>query len=316
MRGESGNTSGGIPDMRWINRNVPVLGLATALDLRVGSNGNLHCWHTEGHANGDRTASVGVRKRNNTVKCFGVGCGAGPFGPIDLIRDVLGLEFPAEAALWIAERFEVPRIPKGKHLARPRSIVRPFGFEGDIGLLIQSGLWADLSPATRCIAPVLLLFADKEPGKTSAGVRVSFRGISRYSGVRSPNAVSKALNELEEIGWLERNSQPMKARGDSTPVRATGTYLLTPQSDHLLELANTTAKQFRDEIEAERHLRKSQRAERRQLLESNSQNEGRSFTEYKSLYRTDSVGENDGIGGIAGNGPAALGPSPELARSG
>src|SRR5438067_587179 len=104
----------GIPDMRHINCHVPVFELAGALELRLDGAGKIHCWHPERHKNGDRSASVGIRTGNNTVKCFG--CDSKPMGPIDFVMDVLGLA-AADAALWIAGRFDVPTIPAGKRLA-------------------------------------------------------------------------------------------------------------------------------------------------------------------------------------------------------
>jgi hypothetical protein len=72
-------TSGnGIPDMRFINRQIKIAEVARALDLRLDGNSKIHCWHPERHKNGDRTASVGIRSTNNTVKCFG--CDSKPMG--------------------------------------------------------------------------------------------------------------------------------------------------------------------------------------------------------------------------------------------
>ena len=90
-------TSGGIPDMAWINRSVSVLEVAQKLGLEIANHERIRCWHPDRHHNGDRTASVGVRKMNNTVKCFGIACGIGPFGPIDLVKDVLNVASPQEA---------------------------------------------------------------------------------------------------------------------------------------------------------------------------------------------------------------------------
>jgi DNA-binding HxlR family transcriptional regulator len=247
--------------MRWINRNVRVIDVAHKLDLRVADSGLIHCWHGERHHNGDRTASVGIRARSNTVKCFGSGCGVGPFGPIDLVMDALGLASAWESATWIAERFPVPEIAKGSHLKREYRVPRRAGFEGDIGLLVRSGLWADLSKPTRCIVPVLLLFADWETGKAEATVKVSYRAIGRYSGVTSPNAIARAIRELQEIGWLKR-----LVNEHTGPVAETGSYILTPQSDDLTELANAKARQMKDEIEAERQGRKELREARRRSL--------------------------------------------------
>ena len=104
----------GIPDMRFINRKLPITDVARGLDLRLDGARKIHCWHPERHQNGDRTASVGIRTTNNTVKCFG--CDSKPMGPIDLVMDVHAINSPADAAIWIAERFSVPSIPARKHL--------------------------------------------------------------------------------------------------------------------------------------------------------------------------------------------------------
>jgi hypothetical protein len=105
-----------IPDMRFINRELSIAEVARRLDLRFDGNSKIHCWHPDRHQHGDRTASVGIRTTNNTVKCFG--CDSKPMGPIDLVMDVLGTDSPAGAAIWIADRFEVPTIPARRHVAR------------------------------------------------------------------------------------------------------------------------------------------------------------------------------------------------------
>jgi len=201
--------------------------------------------------------------------------------------DALGLASAREGALWIAERFEVPGLPKGAHLQEKRTTFGPAGFEGEIGLLVQSGLWAELSAPTRCIAPVLLLFADREPAKATATVKVSYKAIGRYSGVVSPNAISKAIGELEEIGWLKK-----VAKQSAGPVAETGSYVLSPQGDDLMELANARARQTRTEIEAEKAVRKKQRETRRR---SHERKEEPIFTKYESLYPSDSVEQDGGI---------------------
>ena len=37
----------GVTDLRYVNQRVPIADVARALDLRVGSNGNMHCWRPE-----------------------------------------------------------------------------------------------------------------------------------------------------------------------------------------------------------------------------------------------------------------------------
>ena len=291
----------GIPDLRWINRNVSVAEVARALDLRLDGATKIHCWHPERHQNGDRTASVGIRGKNNTTKCFV--CDNKPMGPVDLVMNVLDLNGPADAALWIAERFSVPCIPKGKHLKQPARPPVRAGFEGDIGILVLSGLWAELSAPARCIVPVLLSHADREPGKSTAEVRISYRAISRYSGVASPNAVADAIRELENIGWLARKESPRRA---PNPLRSVNAYLLTPQADSVIELAGAKWSQTKEAIEGERELRRRQRAERQSALLPNSVKPraaapAPACTQYKALYSWNSSGEIAAIRRIAGN---------------
>jgi predicted transcriptional regulator len=247
-----------LPDLRFINRKIPIIEVASALDLRLGDNGNIHCWRPELHQNGDRTASVGIRKRNNTAKCFG--CAVGPLGVIDLVIEVLGLKTAGEAARWIAERFPVPELPRGKHLVQPERRIFQVGFESDLGILIRSGLWAAMSPTARAIAPVLLELAERGTEKGILTVHISYRALGRYSGVASPRAIAGALRELQEIHWLNVARTLRKPGGG--PVREVSTYLITARSDELLELANQHYAKTRDDIEVERKLRAEQKSKR------------------------------------------------------
>jgi hypothetical protein len=248
---------GGIPDMRFINRSIPIAEVAAAVGIRTGQNGNLHCWHPERHQHGDRTASVGIRATNNTVKCFG--CDSSPMGPLDLVMDVLGHLSVGDAAVWIAERFRVPIIPKRRRITADVRAAWPIGLEGPLGVLIRSGLWTRLSEATQSIAPVLVEHGERSTKDGSLLVKISYRGITRYSGVDSPNAVSKALSELAEIGWLTRVSEATLTSDLRRPV---GEYLITPHGDQLMETAHHCYAQHRLEIDAERELRRRMRKER------------------------------------------------------
>lgn len=248
----------GLPDLQFINRKIPIIEVARALDLRIGGNGNIHCWRPELHQNADRTASVGIRKTNNTVKCFG--CGIGPLGPVDLVIAVRDLTGPAEAARWISEHFTVPELPRGKHLVQPERRIFQVGFESDIGLLVRSGLWAQLSPPARSIVPVLLEFGQRNPLEQTLAVQVSYRALARSSGVASHRAIARVLRELQEIHWLT----PVRGRREpgAGPVRTVSTYVITPRSDELLELANAHFAKTRDDIEVERRFRAEQRSKR------------------------------------------------------
>jgi hypothetical protein len=250
----------GIPDMRFINREVPIIDVARALDLRMDGSCKVHCWHPERHQHGDRTASVGIRKSNNTVKCFG--CSSRPLGPIDLVMDVLS-KAAADAALWIAERFEVPSIPARKRLTDSNLLRDRVGYERGLGLMIRSGLWGRLSEPAQAIAPVLLELAEKDrPTAEEQSIRISYIAITRYSGVRSPNAIRKALVELGELGFVRQAEAGLR----QSPCRKVSLYVVVPNSNELWEMAQTYANQMRVEIEAERELRARLRAERIRLL--------------------------------------------------
>jgi hypothetical protein len=250
----------GVPDLKFINRRIPIKDVADKLDLRIGTNGNIHCWRHEAHQHGDRTASVGIQKATNAVKCFG--CGIGPLGVTDFVMSVLGTANPGEAARWIAERFEVPELPRGQHLVDPKRHIFQWGRESEIGLLVHSGLWALLSPTAQAIVPVMLELGDRVGGTQDRTLRISYRALGRYSGVKSPNAIAHALRELQEIHWL--TTLPRQA--SSCPVRETSTYLITARSDELTELAQTNFAQTRSEIDIERQLRSDARRRRKRAL--------------------------------------------------
>jgi hypothetical protein len=293
MRDEHASTRG-IPDIRFINQDVPVAEVAAALDLRFDGRRKIHCWHPDRHKNGDRTASVGIRSTNNTVKCFG--CDSKPMGPIDMVMDVLSLS-TADAALWVAARFDVPTIPARKHLtdsARRRDRV---GLARGLGLLIRSGLWATLSEAAQAIAPVLLELSEKQqPSDDKSTVKISYLGMARYSGVRSPNSIRKALVALSEVSFLELPESAARR----SPDRQTATYSMTPDSDQLWELAQAFAKQTQMEIAAEKELRARLRKEKIRSFKGEKQGPGgAACTKYKSLYSTNSVNKKNATPRIA-----------------
>jgi hypothetical protein len=250
----------GIPDMRFINREVKIAEVASSLDLKLDGSTRIHCWHPDRHKNGDRSASVGIRTSNNTVKCFG--CDSKPMGPVDLVMDVLTVS-PADAALWIAARFPVPLIPARKRL-RDSSLRRESaGYAHGLALMIHSGLWGSLSEAARSIAPVLLELAERGlPLNQEFEIQISYAGISRYSGIRSPNSIREALIALSDIGFLKLPETPIRR----SPERETAKYLVTPYSNQLWEAAQSFARQMQVEIAAEIELRARLRKERIRLL--------------------------------------------------
>src|ERR1039458_687926 len=244
----------GIPDMKYINRSVPIADIGRALDLRFASATMVHCWHPDRHQHNDRTASDSILTHSNKIKCFV--CNLRPNGPLDFVMDVLNLSSPADAALWIAARFPVPLIPARKHLAGARRGER---VQSGLALMIRSGLWAQLSPAAQAIAPVLLEMAERDsPASERLTVQLSYVGITRMTGIQSPNAIRRSLVELSEIGLM----LPPAGRTPGKLLQETACYTLTPYSEELLEMAQATAQQAKDEIAAGMELRARLRKER------------------------------------------------------
>jgi hypothetical protein len=256
----------GIPDARWINRELKVADVASELGCRLGDYDKLHCWHPERHKNGDRSPSVGINRKANQVKCFG--CNSMPMSVIDLVMDHRGVSV-TEAIRWLDGRFEIPRIPKGKHLSEPDRPRFQVGHEAPMELLVRSGVWARLSPSAQRIFPVLLSLAELvEPRERRRyRVTISYRALMRYSGVRSYNSVSAAVREFRE--WWLLKSLPVC--GTSAPIRPASAYLITPYSDEFQELANAVAREHRAACEAEREFRRQARAERVKQVRASKQ---------------------------------------------
>jgi len=187
-------------------------------------------------------------------------------GPLDLVMGVLELNV-ADAASWFAQRFEVPHLPRRKHLKEASRKITQAGYETQLGLLVQSGLWAQLSTATQAIAPVLWEFSEPGPSRTRT-VQISYAAIKRYSGVTSPNAIRKGLVQLGELNWLllpECLQLAARLHGSASE------YVLTPFSVGLNELAQARAQQTRTEIAAEREIRRRDRANRQRQVALNIQ---------------------------------------------
>ncbi len=250
---------GDIPDARFVREKVPIAEVASALGLEVFDAKMIRCWHPEDHHHGDRTPSVGIAKRFNKVKCFGHGCDGQLRGPIDLVVDVRACTV-AEAIYWIANRFPVPTIPNGKHLVKPKGRVARYGFERPIELLVRSGLWARMSRCAQLLAVAFVELPLESQRDESWELEISYRALARYSGLKSDASICKGLQELEFMGWLRRK-QPCYRERDS-PVRETATYVVTPYSDAVRELANATAADLRQAIDEERRMRAEKRARR------------------------------------------------------
>jgi hypothetical protein len=114
--------------------------------------------------------------------------------PLNLVIDVKGLN-AGSAARWIAERFQVPAVPKHAPARRTLRVPTTVGIGGALKPLVVSGLYAQMSKAAKNVAVVLAELCNKDQALPIYDVRVSYRGILRYSGMKSQNAVRKGLRE-------------------------------------------------------------------------------------------------------------------------
>ena len=236
-------------DLQFIRSQISVREIAKQLQLDVSGN-RARCWRVGNHQHSDRSPSVSFTKRNY-FRCFV--CDDRAHSNIDLVMAVLDCEL-SSALAWIAERFEVPRAARGKHINR-RALSVPrvrAGVGTAVDDLVRAGVWANLSKEAKAVLPVVLAFIDP-----AAGVRrvvVSLRALRRYANL-SFDGVSKAIRELENVALLtvERSSQ----RG---VVRGVSTYVLHFENPSFVELAREISKRFFAEMNAERTEQQMKRA--------------------------------------------------------
>lgn len=251
MQTSPDNKQGTIPDARFIREKIPVADVAGELGLEV-IDGMVRCWRPDKHENGDRTPSVGISRKRNRVRCFV--CDAREYSSIDLVKMVLGLDTRG-AISWIASRFNVPNIPKGRHLRKAGSFlnVERAGLGGALEAVIRSGLWAHMTPSEKAILPVFCgLSATDE-------LQLSYAAIRRFSGVRSDTTVSAVLTRFENVLHLLK-----VRRGTDGNLRACNSYRLTLDDPQLREIMDEVHNAERKEIEAEQELRRERRNRRQQ----------------------------------------------------
>jgi hypothetical protein len=179
---------------------------------------------------------------------------------LDMVQYVGGLD-RQEAAECVAHYFHVPRIAMGSRFKNPDCFPEPPACKDPIRLLVSSGIWASLSVCAQRLIPVFLALAEWEEF-VECSKHMPYRTMTRYSGIKSPNAIKSALDELEKIGFLRRLES--RTRGAS-PIKEAGEFVVTPLSEKLKQLADGTAPKFGAEIKSEKAARKQQRQERQRV---------------------------------------------------
>jgi len=252
--------TGRLPDLRFIKASIPIADVAVELGLLVIGN-MVRCWRPQNHQHGDRTPSVGIDRKRNRIRCFV--CDVRAHSSIDLVQMLLGLDTRAAVA-WIAARFAVPTIPKGRHLTKldPFRSVSRVGLGGSLEDVIRSGLWSHLTRSEKAVLPVLCALTDP----SANGLQLSYRGIRRFAGIRSDTTVGRVLMRFEAMNVLKVH------RGTSEGgLRTCNSYELMLDNPRFLQLMTDIYEWERREIEAERDSRQDERnARRRELIAKKS----------------------------------------------
>jgi len=243
------------PDVSWIKKFVPIKRVALELGFRIRQN-RAKCWRIENHRHGDVDPSLRFHEKKNRVRCF-VCDSRGGHSNIDLVMAVLSVDFRA-AVRWIAEKFTVASVKRGRPVGRSDRAVSPPPFRvgthnSDFDVLVRSGMFGELPSAERSILVTLDVFRDSDSGVT----RLSYSGIMRYAGVSKRANVSRALAQLQKLHAIQIS------RGARIGiVRESSVYRVTLDDAKFLEHCDEIYQRDRQEIERDRQFRRELRLER------------------------------------------------------
>ncbi len=241
------------PDISWMKKHVPVMGVARALGLTI-RRGKAKCWRVANHRHGDVDPSLSFHEKRNRCRCF-VCDMKGGHSNVDLVMSVLDCDL-GSAVQWIAERFAVPNIKVGRPSRTALASPTPYrvGVHGsEWEVIVRSGMWGAMTGAERSILVTLDYCKDADSGLT----RMSYRAIQRYSGVAKPGNVASAIKELCRMGALQVH------RGQRIGItRECSAYRVTLDNPKFLELCNGVFSAARQDVAQEREYRASQKRER------------------------------------------------------
>jgi hypothetical protein len=182
---------GQTPDaLAWIRKNVPITGVARALDLTVIGDA-AHCWREANHSTGDTHPSLGFTTQNR-FRCFV--CDSRPGSNLDLAMKVLGVDLAA-ALEWMRRHFTIPDHVRLRQRHDPAEWNRV-----TYATILDSGVWArSFTDAERNIFSVLWHRRNSQTGVCS----LSYRGVLKISGLGSQNTVAAAIQKFEQLHLLE-----------------------------------------------------------------------------------------------------------------
>lgn len=242
------------PDIRFIRKNVPIQDVACELGLRVNGHYRAHCWRMDSHRNADGDPSIGFDRRRNRGICFV--CDEHAWSNLDLVAMVLSCN-TREAVEWIASRFPVPLVPRGRHITKRcgGQFSYRVGVTGSIfEWLTRAGFWASITSTQRSVLVVLHTFTDSETGVAE----ISFRGIMRFGGIGSSASVAAAIKRFRRLHVLE-----VEGRAGSDGFRACNRYRLTFDNPRFVASLSEIYRAHREAVELERGFRAEERKRRR-----------------------------------------------------
>ena len=138
-----------------------------------------------------------------------------------------------------------------------------------MALLVKSGIFGKLSHPAQSLASVLFgLRTTNESGiaRREWDVTISYLTMREKTGIASDQTISRALQELEQIGYCHR--ERTKPEYGSGPIKKSTVIRVTPYSEEVYQLGNALAATHKQASEyqiAERreHRRKRDREYRR-----------------------------------------------------
>ena len=191
-----------MPDMKFINSQIPILEIARALGLEV---------------RGRKATCLECKKKRltfsvkfNCWRCWNCDPAGKRKTVIDLVMFILNVD-AFNAAAWISERWHVvsqvqmerSENQRGitKHsYRRVRQIPVPERDKPNLQAIVTSPGWRDMALSARVVAVTLLALARMDANNS---VTIDRKGLSDLTGITDPSTLARANREVQAIGLFE-----------------------------------------------------------------------------------------------------------------
>jgi ribosomal protein L37AE/L43A len=191
-----------MPDMKYVNREIPILEVARELGLAVRSR-KTTCPECKKKL---LTFSV----KFNRWRCWHCDPAGKQKTVIDLVMFILNVD-AFNAAAWISKCWNVVRQVQversenqrglEKHVySRKRQIPVPERDKPNLQAMVTSPGWREMALSARVVAMTLLALARMDEKNS---VTINRKGLSYLTGITDPNTLAKANRELQAIGLFE-----------------------------------------------------------------------------------------------------------------